>query len=72
MHKTKRLKLANVWKAEGTQNKQTWNQAEHCGKESAQDNSCAAGLVTTHTRLQQGYVKLKKGSRQEKKQKKKK
>lgn len=69
MHKTKRLKLANVWKAEETQIKQTWNQTEHCGKESAQDSSCVAGLVTTQARLEQGYVKLKKGSLLEKKKK---
>ena len=53
MHKTNRLKLANVWKAEGTQIKQTWNQAEHRGKESAQDNSRVAGLVTTWARSEQ-------------------
>ena len=35
-----RLKQTNVGKAEGTQIRQTWHQAEDGGKEDIRDNSC--------------------------------
>ena len=68
--KTKTLKLANVRKAEETQlNRHGIKQRTNRGKESVQDNICAAGLVTQQARLEQECVKTQEGMFSKKKKK---